>query len=92
MKMDCETIWLAIENAAREHGISCSRLALLSGMDATAFNKSKRVTAAGKPHWPSVETIAKIMRTLDISWTEFAKFFPEEMLGDDKDNPENTKE
>ncbi len=80
MKLDSDAIWTAIENAARENGMSCSRLARISGLDATAFNKSKRVTAAGKPHWPSVETVAKVMRALNISWVDFANFFPDEML------------
>ncbi len=80
MQIDCETIWTAIENVARDNGMTCSRLALISGLDATAFNKCKRVSAAGKPHWPSVETVVKVMKTLNLSWTEFARYFPENMV------------
>lgn len=79
MKINSNTIWRAIENIAYENGLSCSRLARMSGLDATAFNKCKRTSAAGKPHWPSVETVVKVMAAIGLSWADFAKYFPKEM-------------
>ncbi len=76
MIMDSDAVWAAIENVAREYDMSCSRLARISGLDATTFNKSKRKTTTGKPHWPSVETLVKVMSALNISWAEFERYFP----------------
>ena len=40
-------------------------------MDRTAFNPSKRVDTDGRPHWPSVETIQKILDATGTTWPEF---------------------
>ncbi len=52
-------IWDAIDALAKRHGLSVSGLARLSGLDATAFNPSKRVGKDGRERWPSTESIAK---------------------------------
>jgi phage repressor protein C with HTH and peptisase S24 domain len=54
-------IWEAIDALARRHGISASALARLAGLDATAFNRSKRVSKDGRERWPSTESIAKVL-------------------------------
>jgi phage repressor protein C with HTH and peptisase S24 domain len=54
-------LWRAIDLLAARHGMSVSGLARYAGLDPTAFNKSKRTSPDGKPHWPSTETIAKIL-------------------------------
>jgi phage repressor protein C with HTH and peptisase S24 domain len=54
-------IWDAIDSLAARHGFSASGLARLAGLDATAFNKSKRVSADGRQRWPSTESIAKVL-------------------------------
>ena len=40
-------IWIAIDALARRYGLSPSGLAKRAGLDATAFNPSKRVTVGG---------------------------------------------
>lgn len=56
-----EDIWKAIDLLAESHGLSTSGLARKAGLDATTFNKSKRVTSQGKPRWPSTESLSKVL-------------------------------
>lgn len=56
-----DRLWAAIDAIAARHGLSPSGLARRAGLDATAFNKSKRFTNDGRPRWPSTESIAKIL-------------------------------
>ena len=65
-------IWGAIDRLALKLSISPSRLARDAGLDATSFNKSKRITPAGKPRWPSTESISKVLRTVDMGFEDFA--------------------
>ena len=65
-------IWGAIDRLAHKLSISPSRLARDAGLDATSFNKSKRVTPAGKPRWPSTESISKVLKTIDLDFEDFA--------------------
>ncbi len=76
MQLSHNMVWAALDNLARARNITASRLAVLSNLDATSFNKSKRYSSHGQPHWPSVETVAKVLDAMDISWTDFAKYFP----------------
>ncbi len=69
-------LWHGIENFARSRNMSCSALAKMSGLDATTFNKSKRWTDKGKPHWPSTQSIAKILTATNSTFEEFATFIP----------------
>lgn len=63
-------IWSAIDSLAERHGLSTSALARTAGLDATAFNKSKRVNRDGRERWPSTESIAKVLEatgeTMDV--------------------------
>jgi phage repressor protein C with HTH and peptisase S24 domain len=54
-------VWRAIDRLAAKHGFSASGLAKRAGLDATSFNKSKRKTREGKPHWPSTESVARVL-------------------------------
>src|SRR5215213_4997643 len=54
-------LWAAIDAIAEARGISVSALAISAGLDATAFNRSKRVSRDGRAHWPSTETLSKIL-------------------------------
>jgi phage repressor protein C with HTH and peptisase S24 domain len=54
-------IWSAIDRLAERAGLSASGLARRAGLDPTTFNKSKRVTPAGRARWPSTESIAKAL-------------------------------
>lgn len=67
-------VWSAIDKLARKNKISCSKLAISSGLDATTFNKSKRYSVFGKPRWPSMHSISKILESTSTSPTEFAAF------------------
>jgi len=67
-----EKIWDAIDNVARRNGLSASGLAKRAGLDPTAFNKSKRRSPDGRPRWPSMESIAKILSATGDSFDLFA--------------------
>ncbi|MGC8535105.1 MAG: helix-turn-helix transcriptional regulator [Rhizomicrobium sp.] len=65
MSFSHSQIWQAIDALAQRHGLSPSGLARRAGLDPTTFNKSKRV-AAGKPRWPSTESVAKALAALEV--------------------------
>ena len=65
-------IWRGIDLLAKQHGLSTSGLAKLAGLDATAFNKSKRVPKDGRPRWPSTESISRILQAVDTNFEVFA--------------------
>src|SRR5882757_8746983 len=67
-------IWNAIDALAARHGLSASGLARKAGLDATTFNKSKRVTADGRSRWPSTESIAKVLDATGDSIDAFLGF------------------
>jgi phage repressor protein C with HTH and peptisase S24 domain len=64
-------VWRAIDLLAARHDMSVSALARHAGLDPTAFNKSKRTSPTGKQHWPSTETIAKILAATGESLASF---------------------
>lgn len=54
-------LWEALDKLAERHGLSASGLAKLAGLDATAFNPSKRISKDGRERWPSTESVAKVL-------------------------------
>lgn len=64
-------VWAAIDRLAERYGLSASGLARRAGLDATSFNKSKRVSPDGRERWPSSESIAKILQATGASLQEF---------------------
>ena len=66
-----DRVWAAIDALAERYSLSASGLAKLAGLDSTAFNKSKRLSADGRPRWPSTESLAKIMEATGASLDEF---------------------
>ena len=64
-------IWSAIDALARRYGLSPSGLAKRAGLDATAFNRSKRVTPEGRARWPTTESLAKVLAATGASVEEF---------------------
>ena len=64
-------IWDGIDALARRHGHSVSALAKLAGLDATAFNVSKRISKDGRERWPSTESISKILDATGESFDSF---------------------
>ena len=72
-----EKVWAAIDALAARHSLSASGLARRAGLDSTAFNKSKRLSADGRPRWPSTESLAKIMEATGASLTELLSLIEE---------------
>ena len=67
-----EDIWRAIDALAAEHGLSASGLARRAGLDATAFNPSKRTGVDGRARWPSTESVAKVLSATGTGFDAFA--------------------
>jgi len=68
-----EQIWTAIDRLAERHGFSASGLARRAGLDATSFNRSKRVGPDGRKRWPSTESIAKVLAATGASLDDFLR-------------------
>ena len=66
-----DRIWAAIDAIAERYGLSASGLARKAGLDSTAFNKSKRHSADGRPRWPSTESVSKVIEATGASLREF---------------------
>ncbi len=64
-------IWQAIEILAARHDLTVSGLAKRAGLDPTTFNKSKRVTNAGRKRWPSTESISRILAATGTGLEDF---------------------
>jgi phage repressor protein C with HTH and peptisase S24 domain len=69
--MKHDDVWRALDTLAAEHGLSASGLARRAGLDPTAFNVSKRCMPDGRPRWPSVETLAKVLGATGASLEDF---------------------
>ena len=65
-------VWRALDEIATRKGLTPSGLAKLAGLDATDFNKSKRISKGGRPRWPSTESIARALEAANVGYTEFA--------------------
>ncbi|HEY8566981.1 MAG TPA: helix-turn-helix transcriptional regulator [Beijerinckiaceae bacterium] len=66
-----DRIWAAIDRLAARYGLSASGLARRAGLDATSFNKSKRISPDGRRRWPSTESVSKILTATGASLDEF---------------------
>lgn len=66
-------VWTALDQVAEDRAISPSALARIAGLDATAFNPSKRVSRDGRLRWPSLETLAKVMTATGLDFHGFAR-------------------
>ncbi len=64
-------IWAAVDRLAERAGLSASGLAKRAGLDPTTFNKSKRVTTAGRSRWPSTESISKALTATGTTFRTF---------------------
>lgn len=65
-----DRVWAAIDALAECYSLSTSGLAKRAGLDSTAFNKSKRLSADGRPRWPSTESLSKIIEATGASLDE----------------------
>ena len=70
-KMKYENVWDAVDKLAKKHGLSPSGLAKLAGLDATTFNKSKRIRPDGKKRWPSLDSINRLLEIFNLSFEQF---------------------
>ena len=70
-------VWGAIDMVAKNKQMSRSGLARFSGLDATTFNISKRFESSGKPHWPAMNTVIKVLIATGTSMTEFGRICDE---------------
>ena len=77
--MQYEQVWDAVDKLAKLHGLSPSGLAKKAGLDATTFNKSKRVRPDGKKRWPSLDSINKILAACNVSFEQFYSLIDEEL-------------
>ncbi len=73
-------IWTAIELFAKDHGKTVSALARMSGLDPTTFNKSKRLSENGQERWPSTNSISKILKATNSTFSDFAKYFEQKNI------------
>ncbi|WP_295808685.1 helix-turn-helix transcriptional regulator [uncultured Nitratireductor sp.] len=73
-----DKVWAAIDALAVRHSLSASGLARKAGLDSTAFNKSKRLSADGRPRWPSTESLSKIMDATGTTLWEFVALLQNE--------------
>lgn len=64
-------LWAAIDRLAAQHRLTASGLAKAAGLDPTTFNKSKRVTATGRPRWPNTESLARVLDATGSSLETF---------------------
>lgn len=65
-------IWRGLDELASRHGLSTSGLAKLAGLDATAFNKSKRTGKDGRLRWPSTESLSRVLEAVNEDLSGFA--------------------
>src|SRR5262245_47086634 len=72
MHMRHSDIWKGLDTLAEKHGLSASGLAKKAGLDATAFNKSKRLQPDGNPRWISTESLIKALDAVGTSLEDCA--------------------
>lgn len=70
-------IWATIDKLATGQKLSRSGLARFSGLDPTTFNLSKRFESSGKPHWPAMYTLSKVLDATGTTMTEFGRIYDE---------------
>lgn len=71
-------LWNAIDTIADLNNITVSRLAILCGLDTTAFNKSKR-TLVAKERFVSSETLSRIKIITGLSWEDLGRIIDKEL-------------
>lgn len=67
-----KSLWDALDALAARHAMTPSGLARAAGLDATTFNKSKRVSSDGRLRWPSTESLARALSAVGSTFDEFA--------------------
>ena len=65
-------VWHAIDTIAERYGFSASGLAKKSGLDPTSFNPSKRNGPDGRPRWPTMESVSRLLEASGAGVEEFS--------------------
>ena len=66
-------VWNAIDVIAERYGYSASGLAKKSGLDPTSFNPSKRNGPDGRPRWPTMESVSRLLQASGAGIDEFSE-------------------
>ena len=66
-------VWNAIDVIAERYGYSASGLAKKSGLDPTSFNPSKRNGPDGRPRWPTMESVSRLLQASGATIDEFSE-------------------
>lgn len=67
-------LWLAVDKMAAKKGLSLTQLAISAGVSPSALCKSHRVKkTSGAEHFPSMETINKLMNVTNTEIDELVK-------------------
>lgn len=74
--MTNKDLWDGIMNLAKSLNMSCSGLACFAGLNATTFNKSKRVNKNGLPRWPSTHSLVRVLNAANMTLCDFERFLP----------------
>lgn len=72
--MKHQDLWNAIDAMAAENKLSCSAMAIRGGLCSTTFNKSKRVAPGGKERWMSMQSVVKVLDSMNKNMAYFADF------------------
>ena len=80
-------VWNAIDTIAERYGFSASGLAKKSGLDPTSFNPSKRNGPDGRPRWPTMESISRLLEASGAGIEEFS-----DLLSGRKNQPPRRKQ
>ena len=80
-------IWNALDRLAERAGLSASGLAKKAGLDPTTFNRSKRITADGRPRWPSTESVSKALAATGSSMDSFVQLITDRSGGPTRSVP-----
>jgi phage repressor protein C with HTH and peptisase S24 domain len=80
-------IWNALDRLAERAGLSASGLAKKAGLDPTTFNRSKRITADGRPRWPSTESVSKALAATGSSMDTFVQLITDRSGGPTRSVP-----
>ena len=80
-------VWNALDRLAERAGLSASGLAKKAGLDPTTFNRSKRITADGRPRWPSTESVSKALAATGSSIDSFVQLITDRSGGPTRSVP-----
>jgi phage repressor protein C with HTH and peptisase S24 domain len=72
--MKQEDVWRGIDLLADEVGVTPARLARMAGLDQAVFSAGRRRRADGSLRWPSMDSIAKVLKVAEISMGDFVNY------------------